>query len=129
MKLVIFGIDKQRNLIIQFPVFVQSYTQKRLTLYQIETVPVPVLDKNKQPRTYTQLKVDKPYIALNDETYISLLPQDLNTCKRIGYEFFCRELFVVKSKNKYSCTSAIYFNLNSDNRKIVNLPFISTKQM
>ena len=40
MKLVIFGIDNQRNLIIQFPVFVQPYTQTRLTLYQIETVPV-----------------------------------------------------------------------------------------
>ena len=37
MKLVMFGIDPDRNLIIQFPVFVQPYTQKLLTLYQIET--------------------------------------------------------------------------------------------
>ena len=28
MKLVTFGIDKDRNLIIQFPVFVQPYTQQ-----------------------------------------------------------------------------------------------------
>ena len=28
MRLVTFGIDKDRNLIIQFPVFVQPYTQK-----------------------------------------------------------------------------------------------------
>ena len=27
MKLVTFGIDKDRNLIIQFPVFIQPYTQ------------------------------------------------------------------------------------------------------
>ena len=39
MKLVTFGIDNQRNLIVQFPVFVQPYTQKRLIMYQIETVP------------------------------------------------------------------------------------------
>ena len=45
MKLVTFGIDNQRNLIVQFPVFVQPYTQKRLIMYQIETVPVPILDK------------------------------------------------------------------------------------
>ena len=32
MKLVTFGIDHNRNLIIQFPVFVQPYTQKPLTL-------------------------------------------------------------------------------------------------
>ena len=36
--------------------------------------------------------------------------QELNTCKRIGYEYFCEELFVVKSKHKYSCASAVYFN-------------------
>ena len=33
MKLVTFGIDQDRNLIIQFPIFVQPYTQKPLTLY------------------------------------------------------------------------------------------------
>ena len=44
MKLVTFGIDNQRNLIVQFPVFVQPYIQKRLIMYQIETVLVPILD-------------------------------------------------------------------------------------
>ena len=34
MKLVMFGIDSQKNLIIQFPVFVQPYTQTKLTLNQ-----------------------------------------------------------------------------------------------
>ena len=32
MKLVTFGIDYQKNLIIQFPVFVQPYTQMKLTV-------------------------------------------------------------------------------------------------
>ena len=32
MKLVTFGIDKERNLIIQFPVFVQPYTQKTMIM-------------------------------------------------------------------------------------------------
>ena len=113
MKLVTFGIDSERNVIIQFPVFVQPYMQTRLALYKIETVPVSVLDTNYQSQSYTQLKINKPYIALNEETYISLPPQELNTCKRIGYEYFCEELFVVKSKNRYSCASAVYFNLGS----------------
>ena len=110
MKLVMFGIDKQKNLIIQFPVFVQPYTQTKLTLYQIETVPIPILDENDKDQPYTQLKVEKLYIAMNEETYISLHPQELNTCKRIGYEHICEELFVVKSKYKYSCASIVYFN-------------------
>ena len=114
MKLVTFGIDSQKNLIIQFPVFVQPYMQTKLTLYQIETVPVPISDASNKIQYYTQLKIEKPYIALNDETYISIHSQELNTCKRIGYEYFCEELFVVKSKHKYSCASAVYFNSNHD---------------
>ena len=114
MKLVTFGIDNKRNLIVQFPVFLQPYTQKRLIMYQIETVLVPILDKNEQAQSYTELKVDKPYIALNEETYITLHSQELKMCKRIGYEYYCKELFVIKSKTRYSCASAIYFNLESD---------------
>ena len=114
MKLVTFGIDNQKNLIIQFLVSVQPYTQTKLTLYQIEAVPVPILDANNKAQSYTQLIIEKPYIALNDETYISLRCQELNTCKMKGYEYFCEELFVVKSKHKYSCASAVYFNSNHD---------------
>ena len=44
MKLVTFGIDKEINLLIQFPVFIQPYTQQPLILHQIETVPVPIID-------------------------------------------------------------------------------------
>ena len=114
MKLVTFGIEKQKNLIIQFPIFVQPYTQTKLTLYQIETVLMHILDANDKAQSYTQLKVEKPYIAVNKETYISLHPQELNTCKRIGYEHFCEELFMVKSKHKYSCASAVSFNLEEE---------------
>ena len=35
-------------------------------------------------------------------------------CKRIGYEFHCKGLFVVKHKTRYSCESAIYFNLDTN---------------
>ena len=75
MKLVTFSIDNNRNLIIQFPLFVEPYTQARLTLYQIETVPVLILDTNTKAQSYTQLRIEKSYIALNDETYISLRSQ------------------------------------------------------
>ena len=35
----------------------------------------------------------------------------LDTSRKIGYEFYCEELFVVKHKTKYSCKSVIYFDL------------------
>ena len=59
-------------------------------------------------------RVKKHYIPLNSETYISLRQQELRSCKRIGYEFYCEELFIVKHKSSYSCKSAIYFNLTND---------------
>ena len=109
MKLVMFGIDSQKNLIIQFSVFIQLYMQTKLTLYQVETVPVPILDTGNKVQSYTQLKIEKPYIALHDEMYITIYPQELNNCKKIGYKYFYKELFVIKSRPKYSCASALYF--------------------
>ena len=114
MLLITFGIDKNMNLIIQFPIFVQPYIQKPLILYQLEMVPIPILDQNIKTQSYTHLQIKKPYIALNSETYISLRQQELRSCKRIGYEFYCEELFAVKYKSSYSCESAIYFNLTTD---------------
>ena len=96
MKLVTLGIDRKRNLIIQFQIFVQAYTQQSLILYQLETVPVPIVDKNTKSNSYTELQIKKPYIALNSEMYISIQQQELATCKRIGYEFYCKELFLFK---------------------------------
>ena len=114
MQLVTFGIARDKNLIIQFLVFIQPYTQQPLILFQLETVPVPILDQNDKVQSYMHLQVKKPYIALNSETYISLRQQELRTCKRMGYEFYCEELFVVKHKTSYSCESAFYFNLDTD---------------
>ena len=114
MKLVTFGIVNQRNLVVQFPIFVQPYTQKRLIMYQIETVPVPILDENEQAQSYTQVKIDKPYIVLNTETYIYLCTKELSTCKKIRCKYYCEESFVVQSKTRCSCASAIYFNLGSE---------------
>ena len=82
--MVTFGRDNQRNLIVQFPVFVQPYTQKRFIMYQIETVPVTILDENEQVHSYTELKIEKPYTALNEEIYITLHTQELKMCKKIG---------------------------------------------
>ena len=77
-------------------------------------MPVPIIDQNTQAHSYRHLQADRPYIALNSETYITVRQQELKTCKRIGYEFYYEELFIVKHKSKYSCESAKYFNLDSE---------------
>ena len=100
-----------------------------MILYQLETMLVPILDQNDNAHSYTHLQTKKPYIALNSETDISLRQQELKTCKRIGYEFYCKELFTVKHKTSYSCESAISFNLDmSIIKENCNLDSIITKQ-
>ena len=64
-------------------------------MYPIEMVPVAIKAQNKQAHFYIHLQVDRPNIALNSETYISLGHQEVKTCKSIGYEFYCEELFVI----------------------------------
>ena len=107
MQLVTFGINSDMSLVIQFPVFIQPYTQIPLILYQLETVPVPVLDQSIKAQSYTHLRIKKPFVALNSETYISLRQQELRSCKKIGHEFYSKELFIVKHKSSYRCESTI----------------------
>ena len=82
MQLVTFGIARDKILIVQFPIFIQPYTQQPLILYQLEKVPVPILNQNDKAHSYTHLQVKMSYIALNSEMYISLWQQELRTCKR-----------------------------------------------
>ena len=46
--------------------------------------------------------------------YINIRQQELATCKRMGYEFYCEELFIVRHKSIHSCESTIYFGLDKD---------------
>ena len=64
MQLVTSGSGKHKNLIIKFPVFIQPYIQQPLILYQLEIVPVPIIDQNTQVHSYIHLQAKKPYIAL-----------------------------------------------------------------
>ena len=51
----------------------------------------------------------------------------MRSCKRIGHEFCCEELFVVKHKSSFSCESAIYFNLTTDIKNNCNFDFYFNK--
>ena len=78
MQFVTFGIYKDRNLTIQFPVFIQPYTQQPLILYQLETVLVLIIDQNTQAQSCMHLQVNKPYIALNSENPGATNPSTTN---------------------------------------------------
>ena len=113
MRLVTFGIDENDRLVVCFPIFVKDFSRKSMTLYQIETVPVPILDTNEEANSYSQAVINKPYIATNNDYYIQLEIEELFMCKQIKHIYFCEELFLVKYKTKHSCESALFYNLES----------------
>ena len=58
-------------------------------------------------------RVNKPYIATNNDYYIQLEIEEVFMCKQIKHIYFCEELFLVKHKAKHSCESALFYNLES----------------
>ena len=114
MRLVTFGRDDQDRLVICFPIFIKDFNKEPMTLHQIETVKVPIVDTNQKADSYTEVVTTKPYIATNKEYYIQLVLPELVMCKKIRGTFYCEELFLVKHKTQLSCESAIYYNLSRE---------------
>ena len=114
MKMVTFGVNDGEELLVTFPVFVQDHTRESMTLYELETVKVPITDTNLAANSYTEVKTSKPYIAFNHDYYIQLHTPELCMCKQIWHSYYCEELFLVKHKSKHSCESAIYYNLSKE---------------
>ena len=112
MKMVTFVVDQQTHfLIVVFPAFIKDCKQPPLALFEIESVPVPIKDKNKLADSYSQVAIEKPYIAVGKDYYIQLHMTELAMCKNIRYIYYCEQLFVVKHRSKHSCMSAIFYNL------------------
>ena len=112
MKMVTFSVDQQaHSLIVTFPAFIKNYKQPPLSLYEIETVPVPTIDKNVKANSYSQVRIEKSYIAAGTDYYIQLRVSELLMCKSIRHIYYCEELFVIKHKSRHSCVSAIFDNL------------------
>ena len=112
MELVTFSVDRiTHSLVVTFPVFIKDYKQPPLSLFEIETVPVPIPDRNKQADSYSQVRIQKDYIVAGMDYYIQIRMTEMLMCKSIGYIYYCEELFVVKHKSKHSCASAIFYEL------------------
>ena len=112
MKMVTFSVDQQaHSLILTFPAFIKNYKQPPLSLYEVETVPVPIIDKNVKADSYSQVRIEKSYIAAGTDYYIQLRISELLMCKSIRHIYYCEELFVIKHKSRHICVSAIFYNL------------------
>ena len=67
--------------------------------------------KDVKANSYSQVRIEKTYIAAGTDYYIQLRISELLMCKSIRHIYYCEELFVIKHKNRHSCMSAIFYNL------------------
>ena len=87
MKSITVATDTEGQLVITFPIFVQNFNKIPLTLYEIETVKVPIEDQNYQADGNWEVKITKPYIAINKDYYIQLRIWELRICKQMRYTY------------------------------------------
>ena len=86
VELVTFSVDRvTHSLIVTFPVSIKDFTQPPLSLFEIETVPVPIPDKNRQADSYSQVRIHKDYIAAGMDYYIQIRMTEMLMSKSIGY--------------------------------------------
>ena len=103
------------DLLLQLPILIKLKAQIPMSLFSIETVPVP-LDAETylgEKREYTQIVLETEYIALTDNNYVPLTRVQISLCAKIGYTYYCEYAHLLKKHTEHTCMSAIYYNQES----------------
>ena len=104
------------DLLLQLPILVKLKVQVAMSLFSIETVPVP-LDAETyigEKREYTQIIPETELIALTENNYIPLTQVQISLCAKIGYMYDCEYAHLLKKHTEHTCMSAIYYDQGSD---------------
>ena len=79
------------DLLLQLPILIKLKVQVPMSLFSIETAPVP-LDAETylgEKREYTQITPEMELIALTENNYILLTQAQILLCAKIGYVYYC----------------------------------------
>ena len=104
------------DLLLQLPILIKLKVQVSMSLFSIETVPVP-LDAETyigDKREYTQIILETEYIALTDNNYVPLTQAQISLCAKIGYTYYCEYAHLLKKCTEPTCVSAIYYDQESE---------------
>ena len=104
------------DLLLQLPILIKLRVQIPMSLFSIETVPIP-LDAETylgEKREYTQIIPETEYIALTDNNYVPLTQAQISLCAKIGYTYYCEYAHLLKKCTEYTCMSAIYYDQESE---------------
>ena len=103
------------DLLSQLPILIKLKVQVPMSLFSIETVPVPLDAKTYigDKREYTQIIPETDYIVLTDNNYVPLTQAQISLCAKIGYIYYCEYAYLLKKHTEHTCMLAIYYNQES----------------
>ena len=104
------------DLLLQLPILIKLKVQVPMSLFSIETAPVP-LDAETyigEKREYTQIILETELIALTENNYIPLTQAQISLCAKIGYMYYCEYAHLLKKCMEHTCMSTIYYDQDSD---------------
>ena len=104
------------DLLLQLPILIKLKVQVPMSLFSIETAPVP-LDVETylgEKREYTQIIPETELIALTENNYIPLTQAQIPLCAKIGYMYYCEYAHLLKKCTEHTCMSAIYYDQGSE---------------
>ena len=104
------------DLLLQLPILIKLKIQVPMSLFSIETAPVP-LDVETylgEKREYTQIIPETELIALTENNYIPLTQAQILLCAKIGYMYYCEYAHLLNKCTEHTCMSAIYYEQGRD---------------
>ena len=104
------------DLLLQLPILIELKVQVPMSLFSIETAPVP-LDAETyigEKREYTRIIPKTELIALTETNYVPLTQAQISLCAKIGYMYYCGYAHLLKKHTEHTCMSAIYYDQGSD---------------
>ena len=104
------------DLLLQLPILIKLKVQVPMSLFSIETAPVP-LDAETyigEKREYTQIIPETELIALTENNYIPLIQAQISLCAKIGYMYYCEYAHLLKKHMEHTCMSTTYYNQGID---------------
>ena len=104
------------DLLLQLPILMKLKVQIPMSLFSIETVPVPLDTETYlgEKREYTQIIPETEYIALTDNNYVPLTQAQISLSAKIGYTYYCEYAHFLKKCIEHTCMSAIYYDQESE---------------
>ena len=100
------------DLLLQLPILIKLKAQVPMSLFSIETAPVPLNTETHMgdKREYIQIIPETEYIALTDNNYVPLTQVQISLCAKIQYMYPCEYAHLLKKCTEHMCMSAIYYD-------------------